>query len=62
MIGPANKTQVEVGLNMKGVPGTDRLVEQASGGMCQYKVRLGDPAEVDGELLDWLRQAYESAG
>jgi hypothetical protein len=62
MIGPATKTQVEVGLNMKGVPGTERLVEQAPGGMCQYKVRLGDAAEVDGELLGWLRQAYESAG
>jgi hypothetical protein len=45
MIGPATKTQVEVGLNMKGVPGTERLVEQAPGGMCQYKVRLGDAAE-----------------
>jgi hypothetical protein len=62
MIGPATKTQVEVGLNMKGLPGTDRLVEQAPGGMCQYKVRVSDAAEVDGELLGWLRQAYDGAG
>ena len=62
MIGPATKTQVEVGLNMKGLPGTDRLVEQAPGGMCQYKVRVSDAAEVDEELLGWLRQAYEGAG
>lgn len=62
MVGPATKTQVEVGLNMKDVAGTDRLVEQKPGGMCQYKVRLSDPAEVDEELLGWLRTAYDRAG
>jgi hypothetical protein len=62
MVGPATKTQVEVGLNMKGLPGTARLVEQKPGGMCQYKVRLGDVAEVDAELVGWIRTAYEGAG
>ena len=61
MIGPATNTQIEVGLNMKGVKGTSRLVEQKPGGMCQYKVRLGDKAEVDKELIGWIRQAYDSA-
>jgi hypothetical protein len=62
MIGPATNTRVEVGLNMKGVPGTDRLVEQAPGGMCQYKVKITGAGEVDAELLGWLWQAYESSG
>jgi len=62
MIGPATNKQVEVGLNMKGVPGSDRLVEQPAGGMCNYKVRLTRPEEVDSELIAWLKQAYESAG
>lgn len=62
MIGPATKTQVEVGLNMKGVSATDRLVALPSGGMCQYKVRLGAAGEVDAELIGWLRHAFESAG
>ena len=35
MIGPATKTRVEVGLNMKGVRPTVRLVEMPAGGMCQ---------------------------
>jgi hypothetical protein len=61
MIGPATNTQIEVGLNMKGVKGTGRLLEQKPGGMCQYKVRLGDRAEVDKELIGWIRQAYDSA-
>lgn len=62
MVGPASKMRVEVGLNMKGVPGTDRLVAQPAGGMCQYKVYLSAPTEVDAELIGWLKQAYESAG
>ena len=60
-IGPATRSQVEVGLNMKGVPGTTRLAEQAPGGMCSHKVRLATVAEVDAELLGWLRQAFDGA-
>jgi hypothetical protein len=62
MIGPATNTRVEVGLNMKGVEPTDRLVALPAGQMCNYKVRLGDTSEVDGELIDWIRIAYQSAG
>ena len=61
MLGPASKGRVEVGLNMKGIPGTERLLEQKPGGMCQYKVFLDDPSQVDVELLGWIRQAYETS-
>ena len=61
MIGPATNTQVEVGLNMKGVKGTSRLIEQKAGGMCQYKVRVADKTEVDQQLIDWIRTAYDAA-
>ena len=62
MIGPATKTRVEVGLNMKGVEPTARLVALPVGGMCQYKVDVTDAKEVDEELITWIRQAYDSAG
>jgi hypothetical protein len=62
MVGPATNTRVEVGLNMKDVPATVRLEAMPAGGMCQYKVKLTDPREVDGELVAWIRRAYESAG
>lgn len=62
MIGPATNSRVEVGLNMKDVPGTARLAVQAPGGMCQYKVKLTDPGEVDAELLAWVRRAFDTAG
>ena len=61
MIGPATKSQVEVGLNMKDVTATGRLVAVPPGAMCQYKVRLGGPGEVDAELIAWIRRAYTAA-
>ena len=62
MIGPATKMRVEVGLNMKGAQATARLIELPAGGMCQYKVYLAEVKEVDAELMDWIKQAYASAG
>ncbi len=62
MIGAATNTRIEVGINMKGVPGTDRLVEQPAGGMCQYKVRVSEVGEVNEELFGWIRTAFDAAG
>jgi hypothetical protein len=62
MVGPGTKGRLEVGLNMKGVDGTERLLPQPAGGMCQFKVFLADAKEVDKELLAWLKQAYAAAG
>ena len=61
MIGPATNSQVEVGLNMKDVTATGRLKAVPPGGMCQYQVRLGQPREVDAELVAWIRRAYTAA-
>jgi hypothetical protein len=62
MIGPVTKTRIEVGLNMKGVEATSRLIELPPGKMCQYKVNVTDIKEVDKELVSWIRQAYDIAG
>ena len=61
-VGPATKSRVDVGLNMKGVPATARLIELPPGGMCQYRVSLTEADEVDQELMAWVRSAYEDAG
>ncbi len=62
MVGPATNTRVDVSLNMKGVPATDRLEALPAGQMCQYKVRVTDVRQVDDELLGWIRIAYDAAG
>jgi hypothetical protein len=61
-IGPATNSQVEVGLNMKGVKATGRLQELPAGQMCNYRVRLGTADEVDAELIGWIRTAYDASG
>lgn len=61
MVGPASKTRIEVGLNLKGVEPTERLIQLPPGGMCSYKVNVTGIDQVDDELLGWIRQAYDSA-
>ena len=62
MVGPATRTQVEIGLNVKDLQAGDRLKALKPGGMCQYKVRLGSVDEVDAELVGWIRAAFDAAG
>jgi len=62
MIGPAGKGRIELGLNMKDMKPTSRLTALPPGGMCQYTVDLTSPGEVDKELINWIRRAFDSAG
>jgi len=62
MIGPATNTRVEVGLNMKGIPATERLLALPPGQMCNYKIKLTDVGDVDAELVAWIKTAYAAAG
>jgi hypothetical protein len=62
MIGPATNTRVEVGLNAKGLKGTDRLHEVPDGQMCNYKVKVSNANEVDAELIEWIKTAFAAAG
>ena len=61
VVTPATKTRVDIGLNLKGTPGTDRLLEEKPGAMCTHKVRVASAAEVDDELKSWLAAAYAKA-
>ena len=62
MVGPATKSQVEIGINAKDLPASTRLAEQPPGSMCNYKLRLTSVEEVDDELVYWLRKAYDQSG
>lgn len=63
MVGPATKDLIEIGLNAKGLlPEHARLKLQPPGSMCSHALRLGQAAEVDAELLGWLKAAYNAAG
>jgi hypothetical protein len=59
---PASADRLDIGIKLKG---------KASGGrfetagvwntMVTHRVRVGDPKEIDAEVLSWLKNAYEAA-
>jgi hypothetical protein len=59
---PAAKTRLDVGLILKGVEGTDRLVAQPARAMFPFKVGLTSVEEVNRELMSWLKRAFDDAG
>lgn len=61
VVTPATKTRVDLGLNLKGEPGTLRLAEEKPGSMCTHKIRLQAAGEVDAEVKAWLEAAYQRA-
>lgn len=62
LIKPATKTRVDLGLKLKDKPTTDRLGNSGPfGSMCTHRVQLTDKKEVDKELMEWLKEAYEKA-
>lgn len=63
VVQPSTKTRVDVGLNLKDAPPTERLQGGgAFGGMCSHKVAISSPDEIDAEVIAWLNQAYQQAG
>jgi hypothetical protein len=62
LIQPTTATRIDVGIQLKGTAPTARL--EASGSfnaMVSHRVRIGAVKEVDPELTDWLRAAYDAA-
>ncbi|MFN8668460.1 MAG: DUF4287 domain-containing protein [Gemmatimonadaceae bacterium] len=59
---PSTKTRFDVGIKLKGVPPAGRLEAAGSwNGMVTHRVKLDAPQQVDGELIAWLRAAYDAA-
>jgi hypothetical protein len=62
IIQPSTATRVDVGLNLKGVPPEGRLEPSGSfNAMVTHRVKVGQVAEVDSELIGWLFKAYKDA-
>ncbi|MEX1071577.1 MAG: DUF5655 domain-containing protein [Anaerolineales bacterium] len=62
LIQPTTKDRIDLGLILRDVPTKGRLEEGSTfSGMCTHRVRLTSKADLDKEVLNWLRQAYEQA-
>ncbi|MGO4691274.1 DUF4287 domain-containing protein [Glaciibacter sp. 2TAF33] len=51
--------RIQLGVNLPGLSPTDRLLP--AGGMCSHKVSLASVDDMDGQVLAWLRAAYDRA-
>jgi len=61
-VGPATKSEVEIGLNSKREDVGGGFARLPPGGMCQFRIRITSTADVDEAVLGALRQAFEDAG
>ncbi len=63
LIQPTTKTRVDLGIQLKGHPPEGKLESgELWKGMCSHRIQLTREADVDAEVLDWMRRAYEAAG
>lgn len=62
IIQPSTASRVDVGINLKDALPTERLEKSGSfNAMVSHRVRLSSVADVNDELIGWLRQAYDAA-
>jgi predicted transport protein len=61
ILNPASKTRFEIGFNLKGVEPQGKLEPEKPGGICSHKINIADIAELDSEVIGWIKQAYDGA-
>ncbi|MGH9380782.1 MAG: DUF4287 domain-containing protein [Thermoanaerobaculia bacterium] len=62
LVQPSTTSRVDVGIQLPGRPAEGRLeVSGSFNAMVSHRVRVAAAAEVDDELLGWLRAAYDRA-
>lgn len=54
--------RLDVGIKLKGTAPAGRFTEAGAwNSMVTHRVQVDDPSQLDDELIDWLRQAYDNA-
>lgn len=62
LIKPATKTRIDLGLKLKDFEPEGRLEPSGPfGAMCTHRVQLTSAKEVDKEVVNWLKLAYEKS-
>ena len=62
LIKPATKTRIDLGFKLKGTKITERLGDSGPfGSMCTHRVQISDSHEVDNELKNWIKEAYDKS-
>ncbi len=58
---PITKTRFEIGINLKGQEPSGKLAASGNA-MCTHNINVTSIDDVDQEVLDWIRKAYDNAG
>jgi predicted transport protein len=54
--------RLDIGIKLKGAEFTSRFEAAGSwNSMVTHRVRIGDPTQIDANVISWLQQAYEKA-
>ena len=62
LLNPATKTRFEIGIILKGQEPIGKLLLEKKNAMCSHKINLETVADIDKEVIGWLKAAYEKAG
>lgn len=58
----ATKTRFEIGINLKGQDAEGILEAEKPNSMCSHKIKITELSDIDKEVLDWIKSAYDNAG
>ena len=62
LIQPSTKTRVDIGVNLKGVEPSGVAEKAGSWNtMVTHRIKIQDAKEVNKEVIQWLKKAYENA-
>lgn len=63
LVQPSTKTRIDLGLKIKEKELVGRLEGSGPfGTMCSHRVKISSTAEIDKEVIEWIKEAYEGAG
>jgi len=61
ILNPATKTRFEIGINLKGHEASGKLEAEKPNAMCTHKIKISDISEIDSEIINWLKIAFENS-
>jgi predicted transport protein len=61
ILNPATKTRFEIGINLKGQEPKGKLETEKPNAMCSHKIKISEIKDIDIEVIEWIKTAYENA-
>jgi len=63
LLQPVTKTRFEIGIILKGQEAQGKLETiSTANAMCSHRINITGVNDLDNEVIEWLRKAYENAG